>query len=42
LVAHFGSSPYVMPRESNRPIFICRDMHPSLSEVWPQLKYFGI
>jgi hypothetical protein len=38
----FGTSPYVMPREANKPIFICRGMHPPLAQVWPQLKYYGI
>jgi 4-amino-4-deoxy-L-arabinose transferase-like glycosyltransferase len=42
VAAHFGTSPYVMPREADRPIFICRGMHQPLAQVWPQLKYYGI
>lgn len=42
VVAHFGSSPYVMPREHDKPIFVCRGMHPPLAQLWPQFKYYGI
>jgi len=42
LAARFGTSPYVMPREADKPIFICRGMHQPLAQIWPQLKYYGI
>jgi hypothetical protein len=42
VVAHFGSSPYVMPRERNRPIVLCRGMHPPLTQIWPNFKFYGI
>ena len=42
VVARFGSSPYVMPREREKPIIICRGMRPQLAQVWPQLKFYGI
>jgi hypothetical protein len=42
VAARYGDSPYVMPREHDRPIYICRNMHPPLPEVWPQLKFYGI
>jgi hypothetical protein len=42
VVARFGVSPYVMPRERNRPIVLCRGLHPPLPQLWPQLKYYGI
>jgi Dolichyl-phosphate-mannose-protein mannosyltransferase len=41
-VGEYGTGPYVMPREANKPIFICRGMHPLLAQVWPQLRYYGI
>ena len=31
VVAHFGTSPYAMPYERNRPIVLCRGMHPPLA-----------
>jgi hypothetical protein len=42
VAARFGDSPYAMPYERNRPILLCRGMHPSLGQVWPQLKSYGI
>lgn len=42
VVARFGESPYVMPREHDRPIVLCRGMHPPLPRLWPQLKFYGI
>jgi hypothetical protein len=31
-----------MPYEVNRPIVICRNMHPPLPLIWPQFKHYGI
>jgi Dolichyl-phosphate-mannose-protein mannosyltransferase len=42
VVAHFGNSPYAMPYEVGRPIFLCRSMHPPLPQLWPQFKHFGV
>jgi len=42
VVAHFGDSPYAMPYEVNRPVVLCKGMHPPLPEQWPQLKHYGI
>jgi len=42
IVATFGTSPYAMPYERNRPIVLCRGMHPSLSQLWPAFKHYGI
>jgi 4-amino-4-deoxy-L-arabinose transferase-like glycosyltransferase len=42
VVAHFGNSPYAMPYEVDRPILLCRGMHPPLPQLWPQFKHFGI
>jgi hypothetical protein len=42
VVAHFGSSPYAMPYERDRPIVLCRGMHPPLPLRWPQFKHYGI
>jgi 4-amino-4-deoxy-L-arabinose transferase-like glycosyltransferase len=42
IVGRFGTSPYVMPREADKPIVVCRGMHPPLAQLWPQLKYYGI
>ncbi len=42
VVAHFGDSPYAMPYEVNRPIVLCRGMHPPLAQLWPQFKHYGI
>lgn len=42
VVGTFGTGPYVMPRERDRPILLCRGMHPPLPQLWPRLKYYGI
>jgi 4-amino-4-deoxy-L-arabinose transferase-like glycosyltransferase len=42
VVARFGDSPYAMPYEVNRPIVLCRGMHPPLPQLWPQFKHYGI
>jgi hypothetical protein len=42
VAARYGESPYVMPRERGRPIVVCRGMHPPLTQLWPQLKFYGI
>jgi 4-amino-4-deoxy-L-arabinose transferase-like glycosyltransferase len=42
VVAHFGDSPYAMPYEVNRPIVLCRGMHPPLATLWPTFKHYGI
>jgi hypothetical protein len=41
-VARFGNSPYAMPYEVNRPIVLCRNMHPPLPQIWPRFKHYGI
>jgi hypothetical protein len=41
-IARFGTSPYAMPYEVDRPILICRGMHPPLPQLWPQFKHYGI
>lgn len=42
VVAHFGDSPYAMPYEVDRPIVLCRGMHPPLPQLWSQFKHYGI
>jgi Dolichyl-phosphate-mannose-protein mannosyltransferase len=42
VVARFGTSPYAMPYEVNRPIVLCRGMHPPLPKLWLSLKHYGI
>jgi hypothetical protein len=42
VIAHFGTSPYAMPYERNRPILLCRGMHPPLPQLWPTFRHFGI
>jgi 4-amino-4-deoxy-L-arabinose transferase-like glycosyltransferase len=42
VVAHFGTSPYEMPYERDRPIVLCRGMHPQLPQLWPSFKIYGI
>lgn len=42
VVARFGTSPYVMPYEHERPIVLCRGMHPPLPAMWPQFKHYGV
>jgi 4-amino-4-deoxy-L-arabinose transferase-like glycosyltransferase len=38
----FGNSPFAMPYEVNRPIVLCRNMHPPLPQMWPRFKHYGI
>ncbi len=42
VVGRFGTSPYAMPYERNRPIVLCRGMHPPLPALWPTFKHYGI
>jgi hypothetical protein len=42
VVAHFGTSPYAMPYERNRPIVVCIGMRPPLPQLWPIFKHYGI
>ncbi len=42
VVARFGTSPYAMPYERERPIVLCRGMHPPLPQLWPSFKVYGI
>jgi hypothetical protein len=42
VVATFGTSPYAMPYEQNRPIVLCRGMRPPLPQLWTAFKHFGI
>jgi hypothetical protein len=42
VVATFGTSPYAMPYERDRPIVLCRGMHPLLAQLWPVFKHYGI
>lgn len=42
IVATFGTSPYAMPYEQDRPIVLCRGMRPSLPQLWPVFKHYGI
>jgi len=42
VVGRFGTSPYGMPRETDRPIVLCRGMRPPLPQLWPRLKFYGI
>jgi hypothetical protein len=42
LAARYGTSPYAMPYERNRPIVICRNMRPSLANRWSKFKHYGI
>lgn len=32
--------PYAMPYESNKPIYICRDLKHPLDKIWPSIKKF--
>jgi hypothetical protein len=41
-VATFDTGPYSMPYERNRPIVLCRGMHPPIAELWPRFKYYGV
>lgn len=40
--ARYGTSPYAMPYERDRPIVICRNMHPSLAARWNEFKRYGV
>lgn len=42
LAARYGTSPYAMPYERNRPIVVCRNMRPSLAARWNEFKHYGI
>lgn len=42
VIARFGTSPYAMPCERDRPILLCRGMHPPLPQLWPSFKHYGI
>ncbi len=42
VVATFGTSPYAMPYERDRPIVVCRGMRPPLPRLWPVFKHYGI
>jgi len=42
VVATFGTSPFAMPYERDRPIVLCRGMHPPLPQLWPVFKHYGI
>jgi 4-amino-4-deoxy-L-arabinose transferase-like glycosyltransferase len=35
----FGA-PWALPLEDDRPIMLCRGLHPSLAELWPQLLFY--
>ncbi len=41
-VASFGSSPYAMPYERDRPIVLCRALHVPLSAAWPRFRRYGL
>jgi len=32
--------PYVMERQNDRPLFLCRGLKQPLAEIWPQVKSF--
>jgi 4-amino-4-deoxy-L-arabinose transferase-like glycosyltransferase len=42
VVGTFGTSLYAMPYERDRPIVLCRGMHPTLPQLWPVFKHYGI
>jgi len=42
VVGTYGSSPYVMPHDHNRPIVLCRGMHPQLPVTWPAFRHYGL
>jgi hypothetical protein len=31
---------YCMPYENNRPIFVCRNIHRSIQEIWPGIRFY--
>jgi hypothetical protein len=39
VLGRFGA-PYVMPFEDDAPITLCRGLHPSLRDVWPQVRFY--
>jgi MFS family permease len=39
VLGRFGV-PLVMPFENDAPITLCRGLHPSLSELWPRIKFY--
>jgi 4-amino-4-deoxy-L-arabinose transferase-like glycosyltransferase len=39
LAGRFGG-PWVMPYEDDAPITLCHDLHPTLPELWPELKFY--
>ena len=42
VVGRFGTSPFAMPYEQDRPIVLCRGMRPPLPQLWPAFKHYGI
>jgi 4-amino-4-deoxy-L-arabinose transferase-like glycosyltransferase len=40
IVGSFGSE-YVLSYESDRPIILCRGLHPPLAQLWPKLKHYN-
>jgi 4-amino-4-deoxy-L-arabinose transferase-like glycosyltransferase len=42
IAARYGESPYVMPLERDRPIVVCRGLHPPFAQLWHEFKFYGI
>ena len=42
IIARFGTSPYAMPYERDRPIVLCRRMRLPLQQAWPRFRTYGI
>ncbi len=42
VAARYGTSPYAMPYERERPIVVCRNMRPSLAARWSEFKHYGV
>jgi len=42
VIGTYGSSPYAMPHERDRPIVLCRGMHPPLTVTWPAFRHYGL
>lgn len=42
ILTRYGTSPYAMPYERDRPIVVCRNMRPSLAARWTEFKRYGI
>jgi hypothetical protein len=40
VAARTSASLFLMPFERNRPIIVCRGMHPDLQSAWPEFKYY--